>query len=193
MTPPRTVSTEPTESGRSLEDQIAWAILQSLHENVSDGHRPQSWSDMNGEQEKRIRSAARAAMTAMADSGFVGAVHELGAAIYRAAAPPPPEDRLLAEAVKALEGVKNAWEKPNSPKSSDGVSMSIRKARRWLIEDMKPAMDCVRTTLTRLRAAQQPTEEISVRTDCHMGYSRYGACETCGAAATGDCRMRSRP
>lgn len=41
---------------------VAWAILQSLHENVQETERPMSWSDVNGDQEQRIRAAAVAAI-----------------------------------------------------------------------------------------------------------------------------------
>lgn len=41
---------------------VAWAILQALHENVPEAERPMSWSDVNGDQEQRIRAAAVAAI-----------------------------------------------------------------------------------------------------------------------------------
>lgn len=52
--------------GLGLTDQevsgVAWSILQALHENVPEDKRPMSWSDVNGDQEQRIRSAAVAAI-----------------------------------------------------------------------------------------------------------------------------------
>lgn len=42
--------------------EVAWAILQALHENVQEDQRPMSWSDVNGDHEQRIRSAAVAAI-----------------------------------------------------------------------------------------------------------------------------------
>lgn len=41
---------------------VARAILQALHQNVPEADRPMSWSDVNGEQEQRIRAAAVAAI-----------------------------------------------------------------------------------------------------------------------------------
>lgn len=41
---------------------VAWAILRALHVNVPESERPQSWSDMKGDQEARIRAAATAAI-----------------------------------------------------------------------------------------------------------------------------------
>lgn len=46
------------------EEAVGWAILQALHENVPEAERPMSWSDMKGDQEIRIRAAARAAIAA---------------------------------------------------------------------------------------------------------------------------------
>jgi hypothetical protein len=42
--------------------EVAWAIRQSLHENVPEDQRPMSWSDVAGDQEMRIRAAAVAAI-----------------------------------------------------------------------------------------------------------------------------------
>lgn len=44
---------------------VGWAILQALHEGVEDG--PQSWSDVAGDHEKRIKKAAIAAIEAVTD------------------------------------------------------------------------------------------------------------------------------
>lgn len=41
---------------------VAWTILQALHENVAAIDRPMSWSDVNGDQEQRVRAAAVAAI-----------------------------------------------------------------------------------------------------------------------------------
>jgi hypothetical protein len=43
-------------------DAVAWAILMALHENVPEEKRPISWSDLGGDQDQRIRSAAVAAI-----------------------------------------------------------------------------------------------------------------------------------
>jgi hypothetical protein len=43
-------------------EEVAWAILQALHENVPEDKRPMSWSDLKGDQDQRIRSAAVAAI-----------------------------------------------------------------------------------------------------------------------------------
>ncbi len=43
-------------------EAVAWAILQALHENVPEDKRPMSWSDMKGDQDQRVRSAAVAAI-----------------------------------------------------------------------------------------------------------------------------------
>lgn len=72
------LSLDPTGS---LQDRVAWAILQALHKDVAEDERPQSWSDMNSDQEKRIRVAAYAAMAAMADC--LKAVENLGIAAGR--------------------------------------------------------------------------------------------------------------
>ena len=42
--------------------EVAWAILQALHANIPEADRPMSWSDVNGDQEQRIRAAAVAAI-----------------------------------------------------------------------------------------------------------------------------------
>ncbi len=44
---------------------VAWDILQALHSNVPEADRPQSWSDMDQDQEARIRAAAVAAIERM--------------------------------------------------------------------------------------------------------------------------------
>lgn len=41
---------------------VAWEILRALHENVPEDKRPMSWSDVDGDQEQRIRGAAVAAI-----------------------------------------------------------------------------------------------------------------------------------
>jgi hypothetical protein len=43
-------------------EKVAWAILQALHENVPEENRPISWSDLKGDQDQRVRSAAIAAI-----------------------------------------------------------------------------------------------------------------------------------
>jgi hypothetical protein len=43
-------------------EAVAWAILQALHENVPEESRPKSWSDLKGDQDQRVRSAAVAAI-----------------------------------------------------------------------------------------------------------------------------------
>lgn len=43
-------------------EAVAWAILQALHENVPEDQRPISWSDLKGDQDQRVRSAAVAAI-----------------------------------------------------------------------------------------------------------------------------------
>jgi|HubBroStandDraft_6_1064221.scaffolds.fasta_scaffold00175_13 hypothetical protein len=43
-------------------EAVAWAILQALHENVPEESRPMSWSDLKGDQDQRVRSAAVAAI-----------------------------------------------------------------------------------------------------------------------------------
>ena len=43
-------------------EEVAWAILQALHENVPEQNRPMSWSDLKGDQDQRVRSAAVAAI-----------------------------------------------------------------------------------------------------------------------------------
>jgi hypothetical protein len=43
-------------------EAVGWAILQSLHRDVPEPLRPQSWSDMSGDHEQRIRTAAVAAI-----------------------------------------------------------------------------------------------------------------------------------
>lgn len=48
-------------------DAVAWDILQALHANVPEADRPQSWSDMNQDQEARIRAAAVAAIERIAE------------------------------------------------------------------------------------------------------------------------------
>jgi hypothetical protein len=62
----------------ALVERIAWAILQALHANVDE--RPQSWSDLKDEQEKRIFAAAHATMIAIAESDFLEAIEALGRA-----------------------------------------------------------------------------------------------------------------
>lgn len=62
----------------SLEDKIAWAILQALHVNVPEGERPMAWADMSETQEKRVRAAASATMLTIANAGFIKAVEEIG-------------------------------------------------------------------------------------------------------------------
>jgi hypothetical protein len=64
----------------ALVERIAWAILQALHANVSEDERPQSWSDLKDEQEKRIFAAAHATMIAIAESDFLEAIEALGRA-----------------------------------------------------------------------------------------------------------------
>lgn len=43
-------------------EAVGWAILQSLHTDVPDALRPQSWSDLSGDHEQRVRAAAVAAI-----------------------------------------------------------------------------------------------------------------------------------
>jgi hypothetical protein len=43
-------------------EAVAWAILQALHVHVPQDKRPQGWSDVQGENEQRIKAAAVAAI-----------------------------------------------------------------------------------------------------------------------------------
>lgn len=79
-----------------LEDEVAWAILQALHENVPEAERPMSWSDVNGEQEKRLRAAAYTAMTKTVE--FLSWADA-------ALSPPPSPDRMR----EALTEILSAW------------------------------------------------------------------------------------
>jgi len=59
---------------------------------------------------------------------------------------PAPADR---DAVEALEGMVAAWEATKSGNTT------VREIQRWLVEDMKPAIDKARAALRTLKGEQK--------------------------------------
>jgi hypothetical protein len=59
-------------------ERVAWAILHALHNEVDEDKRPMSWSDLDQNHERRIRSAALAAIAVLgsAPSGLREALEE---------------------------------------------------------------------------------------------------------------------
>lgn len=77
-----TVKSEP-DPHDSLEDKIAWAILQALYVSIPEGERPMAWADMHEMHEARVRGAAKATMLTIANAGFIAAVEDLSRAQER--------------------------------------------------------------------------------------------------------------
>ncbi|MER8941306.1 hypothetical protein NKH82_17625 [Mesorhizobium sp. M0915] len=65
---------------------------------------------------------------------------------------PLPKASIEPGAVEALRNVVTAWEATKSGKTS------VREIQRWLVEDMKPAIDAARRSLALLNIANDPDQ-----------------------------------